>query len=74
MYRFGGKERRLVFGTYPEISLAAAGQMRDDAKRLLREGRDPAYERKKAKLANIARHENTFERFAREWHELQKGR
>lgn len=73
-YRFGGKERRLVFGTYPEISLVAARQMRDDAKRLLREGRDPAYERKKAKLANIARHENTFERFAREWHGLQKGR
>ena len=72
-YRFAGKERRLVFGTYPEVSLVAARQMRDDAKRLLREGRDPAYERKKAKLANIARHENTFERYAREWHELQKG-
>lgn len=71
-YRFGGKERRLVFGAYPEISLAAARQMRDDAKRLLREGRDPAYEQKRVKLTNIGRHENTFERFAREWHELQK--
>ncbi len=73
-YRFGGKERRLVLGAYPEIGLVAARQMRDDAKRLLREGRDPAYERKKARLANVARHENTFERFAREWHELQKDR
>lgn len=71
-YRFAGKEKRLVFGAYPEISLAAARQMRDDAKRLLREGRDPAYERKKAKLANVVRHEHTFERFARDWHNLQK--
>jgi hypothetical protein len=38
-YRFAGKEKRLVFGAYPEIGLAAARQMRDDAKRLLREDR-----------------------------------
>lgn len=73
-YRFGGKERRLVFGAYPDLGLATAREMRDDAKRLLRDGRDPAYERKKAKLNNIARHENTFERFAIEWHDLQKDR
>lgn len=73
-YRFSGKERRLVFGAYPAIGLAAAREMRDDAKRLLRDGRDPAYERKKSKLKNIARHENTFERFAIEWHDLQKDR
>lgn len=71
-YRFAGKEKRLVFGAYPEVGLAAARHMRDDAKRLLREGRDPAYERKKAKLANATRHEHTFERFARDWHNLQK--
>lgn len=72
-YRHGGKERRLVFGAYPDVSLAAARQMRDDAKRMLREGRDPAYERKKQKLANVTRHEHTFERYGREWHALQKG-
>ena len=37
-YRFDGKERRLVFGPYPDVSLAQARQMRDDAKRLLRSG------------------------------------
>ncbi|MEO1968427.1 MAG: integrase arm-type DNA-binding domain-containing protein [Sphingomonadaceae bacterium] len=73
-YRFAGKERRLVFGSYPEVSLAKARDMRDDAKRLLREGRDPAYETRKAKLANIERHEHTLETVAREWHELQKDR
>ena len=73
-YRFGGKERRIVFGPYPEVSLAEARIMRDEAKRLLREGRDPGYEAKLAKLANTQRHENTFEALAREWHGVQKDR
>ena len=73
-YRFGGKERRVVFGPYPEVSLAQARIMRDDAKRLLREGRDPNYEAKLAKLANTQRHEHTFEALAREWHGVQKDR
>ena len=73
-YRFGGKERRMVFGPYPEVSLAQARIMRDDAKRLLREGRDPNYEAKLAKRANTQRHEHTFEALAREWHGVQQGR
>lgn len=73
-YRFGGKERRVVLGTYPDMSLAAARQLRDDAKRLLKEGRDPGYERKKAKLANISKQDHLFEAVARDWYELQKPR
>ena len=73
-YRFDGKERRIVFGQYPEVSLAEARIMRDDAKRLLREGRDPGYEAKLAKLANTQRHEHTFEALARDWHKLQEER
>ena len=71
-YRFGGKERRLVFGAYPEISLKRAREMRDDARRLLRDGRDPGLESKRARHARRVGHENTFERFARSWHEKQK--
>ena len=73
-YRFDGKERRLVFGPYPAVSLAQARQMRDDAKRLLREGRDPGYERRRAKVANTTKQEHLFEPVAREWHALQKPR
>lgn len=73
-YRFGGKERRIVFGQYPEVSLAEARILRDDAKRLLREGRDPGYEARLAKLANTQRHEHNFEALAREWHSVQKDR
>ena len=73
-YRFGGKERRIVFGSYPEVSLAEARQMRDDAKRHLREGRDPHYERKRSKLASAAKQEHLFEAVARQWHALQEPR
>lgn len=33
-YRYGGKEKRLAFGVYPEVSLAEARDKRDVAKRL----------------------------------------
>ena len=32
-YRFGGKEKLLTFGSYPQISLADARQRREDAKK-----------------------------------------
>lgn len=71
-YRFGGKERRIVFGTYPEMSLRQARNMRDDARQALRQGRDPGLVSKQARHARKVGHENTFEQFAREWHETQK--
>ena len=71
-YRFGGKERRIVFGGYPEISLRQARDLRDDARQALRQGRDPGIVSKQARLARRVGHENTFEQLAREWHENQK--
>jgi integrase len=73
-YRFDGKEKRLVFGGYPDVSLAEARGLRDDARKLLREGRDPSVEARKRKLVNIARHRHTFEKVARDWHAEQKAR
>ena len=43
------------------------------AKRLLREGRDPAVERRLKRLQIVAEGEATFEAIAREWHALNKG-
>lgn len=34
-YRFGGKEKRLALGVYPEVTLALARNRREDARRLL---------------------------------------
>lgn len=73
-YRFGGKERRLVLGTYPEITLKRARELRDDAKRALRDGFDPSLEKKRARHSRKVGHQNTFEEFARAWHVTQSPR
>lgn len=73
-YRFAGKEKRLVFGQYPEVSLEKARSLRDAARQELREGQDPAVERRKRKLAAAAAAIETFEKLARAWHELQAPR
>lgn len=64
----------LVFGSYPELGLIAAREARGSAKRLLRKGQDPGYERKKERLANSAKHDHLLEAVARHWFELQKPR
>ena len=61
------KEKKLSFGTYPEISLADARQRREDARRLLANGVDPGAVKKARKEAQTAETE-TFEVIAREWH------
>jgi integrase len=73
-YRFSGKEKRLTFGRYPEVSLAQARDLRDEARRTIREHRDPAVEAQKRRLIAAAAAEATFERVAREWHEMQTPR
>ncbi|GAO55720.1 integrase [Novosphingobium sp. MD-1] len=73
-YRFAGKERRLVFGPYPEVTLAQARDRKADARKLLREGRDPGLEAKKQALRNAAAAANTFEAMARTWFGLQEKR
>ena len=63
-----GKENLLTFGSYPEVSLAAAREQRDSARRLLRDGTDPALHRDQSRLKAKAASNNTFEKVAREWH------
>jgi len=73
-YRFAGKEKRLVFGPYPDVSLTEARDKRDEAKRLMRDHRDPAIEETKRRLAAAADHEATFESVARRWHAMHESR
>jgi hypothetical protein len=42
IYRFNGNQRQVPLGAYPQLSLAEARIKREDLKRLLRDGRDPA--------------------------------
>ncbi len=52
-YRFGGKQKLLALGVYPMISLARARQAREDARRLLAGGIDPAIEKKRRAQEHI---------------------
>ena len=67
-YRIGGKEKRLSLGVYPDVSLAAARERRDAARKLVADGVDPSENRKAQKAAKTERAANSFETIAREWY------
>ena len=67
-YRFGGKERRLALGGYPEVTLKAAREGRDSARRTRSEGADPVQQRKADRMARAVTSATTFEAVAREFH------
>lgn len=66
-YRYGGKEKLLTFGQFPEVTLAGAREQRDRARIFLREGRDPGLEAQKLKQALIAASNTTFRSVADAW-------
>jgi integrase len=65
-YRFAGKEKRLAFGVYPDVSLKAAREKRDNARQQLAAGIDPGEARKAEKQAQAGA--EALEAVAREWH------
>lgn len=65
-FRHGGKEGLLSFGAYPEISLKDARSSRDDARKLLAHGRNPALEKRRAAEAATVSAANTFKAVADE--------
>lgn len=73
-YRYGGKEKVLALGVYPEVPLAEAREKRDEAKQILRNGGDPGEVKKAQKRAAQIDSSNSFENVAKHWWELQKGR
>ena len=66
-FRFGGKEKRLALGVFPEVSLAEARDSADEARALLRKGVDPAVRRKIEKINRKGAAANSFEVVGREW-------
>jgi len=66
-YRFGGIEKLLSLGTYPQTSLAEARQKRDQASALMANGVNPG-DTKKAQKAASSQETETFEVIAREWY------
>ncbi|WP_294136942.1 integrase arm-type DNA-binding domain-containing protein [Sphingobium sp.] len=66
-YRFLDKQKKLHLGGWPTVSLAEARVRRDEAKKKIAEGIDPALEKKRARIAAKYAAANTFEAVAEEW-------
>lgn len=71
-YFFGGKEKLLALGVYPDLSLADAREKRAHARKVLAAGRDPGQEKKESKRQTQLRSSNSFEVVASEWLEKQR--
>lgn len=78
-YTFGrndkGKpvQKTLSFGSYPAVTLSDARARRDEAKKLLAQGKDPAVERRSGEIAREVALRNTFRAAAEAWFELNSG-
>jgi integrase len=59
-YRHLGKERLLSHGKYPEVSLAAARQKREEARVLLAEGGDPSVQKRLNQIEAETKARTTF--------------
>ena len=67
-YRFDGKEKTLVIGPYPEISLAEARAKQSEAKMKLLAGVDPAEQKQAIKKKEKEAAADSFGDIFREWH------
>ena len=66
-YRIAGREKKLGFGQYPDVSLSDARKRRDEARQLLASGKDPSRERQRDKVRSLIGAENTFAAIAAEY-------
>lgn len=66
-----GRENRLTFGCYPEVTIDEARQRRDEVRRQQRDGKDPIEQRRQAKAAA---NELTFAAAYQEWFERRNER
>jgi integrase len=73
-YRFAGKEKRLAFGVYPEVSLKTARERRAEARAILERGADPAATKREAKAQAERDAVNTFRAVAAAWLDHQSGK
>ncbi|GCH18065.1 tyrosine-type recombinase/integrase [Escherichia coli] len=73
-YRYAGKPKMISLGVYPTITLAEASARRDEARKIVAEGKNPSEVRKEQKLALRIQSENAFEKIAREWHQMKSAK
>jgi len=66
-YRYGGKEKTLALGVFPEVSLKDARVAHQEARAKLDKGLDPGQERRIEKLTRNLAAADSFEAVALEW-------
>lgn len=71
-YLFNSKEKRIGLGVYPKITLAEARNRAIKERHTLKDGADPAAERRAAKEARLKKAANTFKAVALEWFERKQ--
>jgi integrase len=71
-YRFIGKEKLLAFGVWPEVSLTEARKKRNEAKQLIKSGKDPSAAKKNLKVSQKVAQSNTFGSVTEEWLEIKQ--
>src|SRR3546814_13195034 len=66
-YRHLGRQKTLYFGSWPDVGIASARELRDAARKQLLAGLDPAAEKKVARLTKKIAEDNSFKAIAEEW-------
>ena len=66
-YYWGGRQKRMSLGTYPEVSLREVRQARDEARALLAQGANPHTHRKQQRQAVRSAGTHTFEAVFHQW-------
>lgn len=70
-YRFEGINKpEILLGAWPSIQASEAREKAEEMRQLLKNGIDPAVNRKAEKSASVVR-KNSFEATAREWHAVK---
>jgi integrase len=67
-YRFGGRDKMLSVGVYPDVPLKNARDKRESIRKLIASGVDPSAKREAEKVAQA----ETFAAIAAEWLDLQR--
>jgi Arm DNA-binding domain len=70
-YRHGGKEKRLAFGVYPEVTLKDARDKAAAARQTLAGGFDPGAIKKAERVQIDVQATNAFEAVARQWYAVR---
>ena len=71
-YKFDGKEKRMSFGAWKDVSLKDAREKRDACRKILKEGVDPGTKKRQARAAQSDHGGTAFRTVAEEWVKNQR--